>query len=92
VTDGQHLHLDDYPETLRLLSALVGARSDNERLGYRATEHGAFVDWEHMIAGPLSSTEVAVAHIARGCAILERAGGLPPRLAGVVAEVVGAVA
>lgn len=92
MTDGQHLHLDDYPETLRLLSALVGARADKERLGYSATEHGAFVDWERMIAGPLSSTEVAIAHIARGCAILERAGGVPPRLADVVGEVVRGVA
>ena len=45
-----------------------------------------------MTAGPLSSTEVAIVHIARGCATLERAGGVPPRLAAVVTEVVRAVA
>ena len=39
-----HLHLDDYPETLRLLGALLERRSDREDLGYTVTEHGAFVD------------------------------------------------
>ncbi len=91
MSEGQHLHLDDYPQTLRLLAALVGRRVDKERLGYSATEHGAIVDWERMVTGPLSSTEVATVHIARGCSILERAGGLPQHLAGVVTEVVQAV-
>jgi hypothetical protein len=36
----------------------------------------------------LSSTEVATVHIARGCAVLERAGGVSPRLGDVVADVV----
>lgn len=90
--DSVHLHLDDYPQTLRLLTALLGRRTDGDRLGYHPTEHGLLVDWDRMIAGPLSSTQVATVHIARGCAILERHGGLPPTLAEVVANVVGAVA
>ena len=90
--EGQHLHLEDYPQTLRLLAALVGSRTDKERLGYAPTEHGAFVDWDRMSAGPLSSTEVAIVHIARGCATLERAGGVPRPLPAVVTEVVRAVA
>lgn len=84
----RHLHLDDYPETLRLLGALLERRSDREDLGYTVTEHGAFVDWERLSSGTLSSTEVATVHIARGCAVLERAGGVPPRLGDVVVDVV----
>ena len=85
----QHLHLDDYPNTLRLLAELLGHR---EELGYGPTEHGAWVDWEALSDGKLSSTERAAVHIARGCATLERHGGLPPRLRSVVVETVGAVA
>ena len=44
----------------------------------------ANLDWEAMTPGALSSTEIAVVHT-RGCAILERGGGLPPHLAAVVA-------
>jgi hypothetical protein len=57
---GRHLHLDDYPQTLRLLRAVLGHRSDREDLGYTVTEHGAYVDWDRLTSGPLSSTEVAV--------------------------------
>ncbi len=85
---GQHLHLDDHPQTLRLLGALLARRSDREDLGYSATEHGAFVDWERLSVAGLSSTEVATVHVARGCAALERAGGAPPHLADVVVDVV----
>lgn len=86
-----HLHLDDYPEALRLLGRLLSRRTDHERLGYLATEHGAWVDWQRLTTtAPLSSTEVAAVHIARGCAGLERAGGAGP-LAEVVADVVRAV-
>lgn len=89
---GQHLHLDDYPRTLELLGALVGQRGDRDRLGYTATEHGAWVDWDSLTTSVLSSTEVAAVRIAQGCATLERAGGLPPRLADVVKATVEAVA
>lgn len=88
MTEGQHHHLDDYPQTLRLLGALLAHRSDREDLGYTVTEHGAFVDWERLSSGRLSSTEVATVHIARGCAVLERAGGVPSRLGDVVVDVV----
>jgi len=55
---GEHYHLDDYPAMLRLLSQLLGHRSDrdDDRQGYRPTEHGAFVDWDRLTTGHLSST------------------------------------
>ena len=87
-----HLHLDDYPNTLRLLAELVGGRDDRAELGYSPTEHGAYVDWEALADGKLSSTERAAIHIAHGCATLERHGGLPPRLRSVVVDVIEAVA
>lgn len=89
---GHHLHLEDHPRTLELLGALVGHRGDRDRLGYTPTEHGAWVDWEALTTGVLSSTEVATVRIAQGCATLERAGGLPPRLADTVVATVIAVA
>ena len=88
---GRLLHVDDYPHTLRLLGALVGGRSDRERLGYASGEHVVVVDWQLLLDGPLSSTEVAIVHVARGCATLERTGGVPAPLAEVVADVVRAV-
>lgn len=88
-----HLHRDDYPNTLALLSALVGGRTDGERLGYLPDEWGAEVDWDLLTSSdaPVSSTETGALLIAHGCAILERHGGLPPRLKGAVAAVVEAV-
>ena len=74
--EGQHLHVEDYPQTLRLVAGMVGSRTT--RNVWATT--------------PLSSTQVAILPIARGCADLERAGGVPPRLAAVVTEVVRAVA
>lgn len=90
----QHLHSDDYPRTLALLSALLAHRSDGRRLGYIVDEWGVEVDWELLTSAdaPLSSTETAALLIARGCAILERHGGLPPHLRGAVVGAVGAVA
>jgi hypothetical protein len=89
----QLLHLDDYPYTLELLGALVGHRDDRDELGYAPTEHGANVDWERLTTSSmLSTTERAMAQIARGCATLERAGGAPPALAPVVITTVAAVA
>jgi hypothetical protein len=91
MSEGEHLH-DGYPQTLRLLDALVGRRIDQERLGYCPVGHGVVVDSDAMVDGPPSATEVAVVQIGRGCAIVEGAGGLPPHLAGVVAEVMQALA
>ncbi len=73
---------------MRLLGPLLARRSDREDLGYTVTEHGAFIDWERLSSSTLSSTEVATVHIARGCAVLERAGGIPPRLGDVIVDVV----
>lgn len=90
---GQHLHLDEYPQTLELVRALVGHRDDRDELGYSPTEHGAHVDWDRLTTThKLSSTEKAAAQIARGCATLERAGGTLPGLARVIVATVAAVA
>jgi hypothetical protein len=86
------LHTDDCPYTLHLLAVLLGRRTDRDRLGYHPSEYGAMVDWERLLGAPLSTSEVAVVHIARGCATLERhAGGLPPNLADAVTVTVGAI-
>ncbi|HET7487961.1 MAG TPA: hypothetical protein VFJ85_08535 [Acidimicrobiales bacterium] len=91
-TGSVHLHAGDHPHTLALLEALVGRRADAASLGFERTEAGAFVDWEQLTGGPLSSTEVACVHLARGCAVLERAGGLPPHLVAAATEALAAVA
>ena len=42
--------------------------------------YGAWVDWDRLIRSPiLSSGEIAAVHIARGCALAERIGGLPDK-------------
>jgi hypothetical protein len=46
----------------------------------------AFVDWDRLAGSWLSSTERAAVIIARGVAQAERNGGLPPRVARVVAN------
>jgi hypothetical protein len=72
-----HLHRDDVPDTLALLSG------DRSKLpaGYTLSTTGADVDWELLAEIWLSTTEKAVVHIAHGCAILERhGGGLPLEL------------
>jgi hypothetical protein len=66
-------------QTLRLLTAWWGAaptRNVSDR----------------MSTGPLSSTQVAIVDIARGCATLERARRCPTSAAAVVTEVIRAVA
>ncbi len=90
----RHLHHDDYPNTLALLSSLVGHRTDDERLGYMVDEWGAEVDWDLLTStdAPVSSTERAALIVAHGCSILECHGGLPPQLRRVVIAVVDAVA
>lgn len=73
----EHLDRDEYPATLGLLQALLAGRTDYGRLGYRPNASGFTVDWDHLAnEAPISSTEVAMVHIAHGCAILERHGGL----------------
>ena len=56
MSEGEHLH-EGYPQTLRLLDALLRRRIDQERPGYSPVEHGAVVDSDAMVDGPLSSTE-----------------------------------
>ena len=87
------MHREDYPNTLGLVAAVVAHRQDAERLGYRPTGVGVQVDWDLLTSNDarLSSTETAALLIAHGCAILERHGGLPHRLPGVVVAVVDAV-
>lgn len=89
----QWLHRADYANTLRLLEEVVGHRHDREELGYSPEQDGAEVDWEALTStdAKVSSTERAVLLIAQGCSILERHGGLPPRLGSTVAAVVEAV-
>ena len=89
----RHMHREDYSNTLGLVAAVVAHRQDAEELGYRPTDVGAAVDWDLLTSSdaPLSSTETAALLIAEGCAILERHGGLPHRLRGVVVAVVDAV-
>lgn len=93
-TDRVHLHRDDYPDTLRLLEDLLALRlrqGAGDELGFERTESGAWVDWDRLVSSHLSSTEVAVAHITRGVAVLERSGGPSPRLAKPVADTVAKV-
>ena len=74
-----YLHRDDTPHTLRLLDGLLGHRSDRAELGYQPDPWGAEVDWDRLTGGALSTTEVAVVHIALGCAIAEVTAGRSPR-------------
>lgn len=74
-SDVSNLHGDDAPITLRLLDALFGRRSDRAELGYHPNRSGAEVHWDRLTGGALSTTEVAVAHIALGCAFAEHHRG-----------------
>ncbi|MGH2718585.1 MAG: hypothetical protein ACRDJU_08405 [Actinomycetota bacterium] len=74
---GDHLHKDDYPATLLLLAGLLGHRQDREELGFVPTDAGAWVDWEALVDGPLSSTEQAAVYIARGCAMPSATAACP---------------
>jgi hypothetical protein len=84
VTNRDHLHHDDCPDALAILAAVAGGRT---LPGVEPTDVGAFVDWDRLASSWLSSTERAAAIIARGVAQAERHGGLPPRVAAVVANV-----
>lgn len=79
----QHLHHDDNPSALSILSDLLDHRASFPE-GYEPGDDGAWVDWDALDRSWLSSTEKATLHIARGCAIAERHGGLPLEVAGSV--------
>ena len=91
--DRIHLHHDDHPATLALLTALADGRPGHDwiEIGWEPTEHGAWVDWTRLANSSLSSTEQAVIHVARGCATLERAGGPSPRLSEPLRRTITAV-
>jgi hypothetical protein len=73
----QYLHPEDIQWANVLLSTLHGGRAtDIPGLTFEP-EGGATVDWDAMLDSWLSSTEKATVHIARGLAIIERAGGFP---------------
>ena len=72
-----HLDRAGTPGALAILENLV-AGHEHPPVGYEATAHGAWIDWDWLIKSPvLSSGELATVHIARGCALAERIGGLP---------------
>ena len=65
------------PGALAVLEDLV-AGHEHPPVGYEATANGVWVDWDRLIKSPiLSSGELSAVHIARGCALAERVGGLP---------------
>lgn len=79
----QHLHRDDTPSALWILSDLLDHRASFPA-GYEASGSGAWVDWDALGRSWLSSTEIAAVHIAWGCAIAEHHGGLPLEVAGTL--------
>jgi hypothetical protein len=92
VTSGRvHLHRIDHPLTLDILSELLDHRGRPPD-GYERTDKGAWVDWDSLAGSYLSSTEIAVIHIAHGCSIAERHGGLPPAAMRPVREAIGRLA
>jgi hypothetical protein len=89
VTAGRvHLHRVDHPLTLDILSELLD-RPGRPPDGYERTDQGAWVDWDALSRSYLSSTEIAVIHIAHGCSIAERHGGLPPATVLPVRQAIG---
>jgi hypothetical protein len=71
-----HLDRVGTPGALAILEDLVAAH-EHPPVGYEATADGAWVDWDRLIKSPImSSGELAAVHIARGCALAERVGGL----------------
>lgn len=77
------LHDDDHAHALAILRALLDGR-DPLPCGWLPDAGGAWVDWEQLAHSWLSTTEKAVVHIARGIALAEVRGGLPPRERDVV--------
>lgn len=89
-TTRQHLHIDDCPHTLAVLAVLFARRPERAaEIGYEATEHGAWVDWDQLEHSWLSSTEKAAVVTARGIAMAERqGGGWPPEIRKVLVDAV----
>jgi hypothetical protein len=88
-----HLHLDDSPQALAVLGALLAHRLVSAaEIGYEPTEHGAWVDSDALEHSWLSSTERAAVVVARGIAMAERQGGWPPDLHQVLIEAVSRTA
>ena len=69
-----HLHVLDYPDTIRILSELKPGRHVD---GFTALPTGADVDWFVLQNGTLSTSEKAVVAIARAIAACERYGEFP---------------
>lgn len=65
----------DYPNTFRLLDAVIGGR---DVPGFEPTGAGAYVDWFELRISYLSSTEKAALLIAEGLTGLEGCGGGGP--------------
>jgi hypothetical protein len=64
-----------------MINALVGRRRDAAELGYEPTEYGAFIDFDALTTGKLSTSERHVARATWGLAGLEsHGGGLPAGL------------
>lgn len=65
-----HLDWGRTPGALAILDNLVAC--------YQSTVDGAWVDWDMLTrSAVLSGGEIAAVHIARGCALAARIGGLP---------------
>lgn len=80
------------PRTRALLHALLDGRPARP-IGYVEVSEGVWVDWDYLAtSGILLPAEIGALHLARGCAMLERAGGAPLGLVDKILETVGAVA
>jgi len=90
LTERHHLHLDDYPQALGVLSALFARPAERAaEIGYETIEHGAWVDWDALEHSWLSSTERAAVVVARGIAMAEHQGGWAPDLHRVIVNAIG---
>jgi len=69
----QNLHAEDYPQTIKILTELLGHRVD---VGIVTSPGGAGVDWAALEQSGLSTTEKAVVEIAHAISVMERGGGL----------------
>lgn len=83
----EHLHADDYPLTIEILTELLARRVVS---GFVPWPSGADVDWLALESNGLSTTEKATVTIAHGISIIERRGGFPGHgsVARVIAEAV----
>ena len=83
----EHLHTDDYPLTIKILTELLAHRAVS---GFIPWSSGADVDWLALESCGLSTTERATVEIAHGISSIERCGGFPEHgsIARVIAEAV----